>query len=218
MVTVNRVLWFLFWAIIIGFSLYFYVETFLAYSEGFVPENFKKGFLESKIWFIGHIAGASASLLLGPLQFSNKIRTRYMKYHRMAGKIFIIGSLVAAVCAFRINLMYDCKPCRVSLGILSIIWLFCTAAAWWAIKNKNIKAHRQFMVRSYTAALAFVFIRLFAIVGYQKLFPFLDTLTDRRVTAEWLCWVVPFIIIETYMVLWPSLKARKPAGSISTSR
>ena len=218
MLTTNRVLWILFWAIIIGLSLYFYVETFLAYFGGFVPENFKKGFFESKIWFIGHIAGASASLLLGPLQFWNRIRTRYMKYHRVAGKIFIVGSLIAAVCAFRINLMYDCKPCRISLGILSIIWLFSTAAAWWAIKNKNIKAHRQFMVRSYTAALAFVFIRLFAIIGYQKLFPFLDTLTDRRVTAEWLCWVVPFIIIETYMVLWPSLKARRSSGSTVTPR
>jgi uncharacterized membrane protein len=218
MLTINRVLWILFWAIVIGLSLYFYVETFLNYFEGYVPENFKKGFFESKIWFIGHIAGASASLLLGPLQFWNRIRTRYMKYHRVAGKIFIIGSLIAAVCAFRINLMYDCKPCRISLGILSIIWLFSTAAAWWAIKNKNIKAHRQFMVRSYTAALAFVFIRLFAIIGYQKLFPFLDNLSDRRVTAEWLCWVIPFIAIETYMVLWPSLKPRKPAGSALTSK
>jgi len=218
MISVSRVLWFLFWLLIIGFSLYFYIETFLSYFGGFVPENFKKGFLESKIWFIGHIAGASASLLLGPLQFWNRIRTRYMKYHRGAGKIFIIGSLIAAVCAFRINLMYDCKPCRISLGILSIIWLLSTAAAWWAIKNKNIKAHRQFMVRSYTAALAFVFIRLFAIIGYQKLFPFLDTLSDRRVTAEWLCWVIPFMIIETYMVLWPSLKARKASGSSLTPR
>ena len=218
MLTTNRVLWILFWAIIIGLSLYFYVETFLAYFGGFVPENFKKGFLESKIWFIGHIAGASASLLLGPLQFWNRIRTRYMKYHRVAGKIFIVGSLIAAVCAFRINLMYDCKPCRISLGILSTIWLFSTAAAWWAIKNKNIKGHRQFMVRSYTAALAFVFIRIFALIGYQKIFPFLDNLSDRRVTAEWLCWVLPFIIIETYMVLWPSLKARKPSGSSLTPR
>jgi len=218
MLTINRVLWFLFWLLIIGLSLYFYVDTFLEYSKGYIPENFKKGFLESKIWFIGHIAGASASLLLGPLQFSNKIRTRHMKYHRMAGKIFIIGSLIAAVCAFRINLIYDCKPCRISLGILSFIWFLSTAAAWWAIKNKNIKAHRQFMVRSYTAALAFVFIRLFGIIGTQKIFPFLDTSTDRRVTVEWLCWVIPFMIIETYMVLWPSLKTRKPSGSALTPR
>jgi uncharacterized membrane protein len=205
--TGRRIFWFIFWSAIIGFSLYFSVLTILDYSGGYVPANFKRSFFDSKIWFIGHIAGATASLLLGPLQFWNSFRTKYMKYHRVAGKIFIIGSLIAAVCAFRINLMYDCKPCRVSLGILSVIWFTCTAAAWWAIKNKNIKAHRQFMVRSYTAALAFIFIRLFPLLGYNTVFPFLDSQMERRTTAEWLCWVIPFLVIEVYMVWWPQLKA-----------
>lgn len=197
--------WAFFWVIIIGFSLFFYVQTFLDYSYGYIPENFKRGFLDSKIWFIGHIAGASASLLLGPLQFWKNFRTKYMRYHRVAGKIFIIGSLIAAVCAFRLNLMYDCKPCRVSLGILSVIWLFTTTAAWWAIKNKNVKTHRQMMTRSYTAALAFVFIRIFSLTGYARVFPFLDTKLEQRTTAEWLCWVLPFMVIEFYMIWWPSL-------------
>jgi uncharacterized membrane protein len=203
--TSQRMFWVLFWLLIVGFSLYFYVTTVIDYVGGYIPENFKRGFFESKIWFIGHIVGASASLLLGPFQFSKSIRTKYVRYHRTAGKIFIIGSLVAAVCAFRINLMYDCKPCRVSLGILSVIWVACTFAAWWAIKHKNVKTHRQFMVRSYTAALAFVFIRLFPVFGYKNIFPFLDTTMDMRITAEWLCWIVPFLIIETYMIWWPSL-------------
>lgn len=202
--------WLIFWLVIIGFSWYFYIYTFIDYREGYVPENFKRGFLDSKIWFIGHILGASAALLLGPVQFWDRFRTKYIKYHRTAGKIFIIGSLVAAVCAFRLNLMYDCKPCRISLGILSVLWFVTTAIAWWAIKRKNIKAHRQFMVRSYTAALAFVFIRLFPLLGYKNVFPFLDSQMERRTTAEWLCWVVPFIIIEIYMVWWPMLAVKKP--------
>jgi len=213
-ITPQRFFWFLFWFLIAGASLYFYAATVIDYAGGYIPENFKRGFFESKIWFIGHIIGASASLLLGPLQFWKSIRTKYMRYHRMAGKIFIIGSLVAAVCAFRINLMYDCKPCRVSLGILAVIWFTCTFAAWWAIKHQNVKTHRQFMVRSYTAALAFVFIRLFPVFGYKTIFPFLDTISDMRITAEWLCWVVPFIVIETYMIWWPSLKK----GSLKRNR
>ena len=204
-ITTKKTFWFLFWFVIVGLSLYFYVMTFVEYAYGYIPENFKRGFFESKIWYIGHIAGASAALLLGPFQFWKSIRTKYVRYHRTAGKIFIIGSLIAAICAFRINLLYDCKPCRVSLGILSIIWFACTLAAWWAIKNKNVKTHRQFMVRSYTAALAFVFIRIFSFFGYKNIFPFLDTTSDRRITAEWLCWVIPFLIIEIYMIWWPSL-------------
>jgi uncharacterized membrane protein len=204
----NKVFWFLFWSIIIGLSIYFYATTVIDYANGYIPENFKLGFWESKIWFIGHIAGASASLLLGPLQFWKHFRAKYMCYHRIAGKIFIIGSLIAAVCAFRITLFYSCVPCRVSLGVLSVIWLFCTAAALWAVKHKNIKAHQQFMVRSYTAALAFVFIRLFPLIGYDTIFPFMTQQADRRTAAEWLCWVVPFMMIESYMVWWPSLNLK----------
>ena len=206
---VNKTLWLIFWLAVIGFSLYFFIYTVVDYANGYVPENFKRSFFESKIWFIGHIAGASASLLLGPLQFWNRFRKRYSRYHRIAGKIFIIGSLLASVCAFRLNLLYDCKPCRISLGILSVLWLFTTAAAWWAIKRRNIAAHRQFMTRSYTAALAFVFIRLFPLIGYKQVFPFLDTAMERRTAAEWLCWVVPFIVIEVYLVWWPMLSGGK---------
>lgn len=218
MISIKRktIFWFIFWTAIIGFSIYFYVYTIIDYSKGYVPPNFKRVFFDSKIWFIGHIAGASVALLLGPLQFWKNFRTKYIKYHRTAGKIFIIGSLVAAVCAFRINLMYDCKLCRVSLGILSVIWFACTAAAWWAIKNMNIKAHRQFMVRSYTAALAFVFIRLLPLLGYNTVFPFLDSQMERRTTAEWLCWVIPFLVIETYMVWWPQLAAGASSRKINS--
>ncbi|MBC7849398.1 MAG: DUF2306 domain-containing protein [Chitinophagaceae bacterium] len=203
----NKSFWFLFWSFIIGLSVFFYVTTILDYSYGYIPENFKRGFWDSKIWFICHIVGASAALLLGPLQFWPKFRTRFIRYHRAAGKIFIFGSLLAAVGAFRINLMYDCVACRYSLGILSVIWFFVTAAAWWAIKNKNVKAHRQFMIRSYTASLAFVFIRISSILPFNP-YPFIDDRTQQRITSEWLCWVIPFMVIELYMVWLPSLRKR----------
>lgn len=201
-----KLLWSCLWLFVIGFSLYFFITTIIDYTNGYVPPNFKLSFWTSKIWFIGHIAGASVALLLGPVQFWKGFRTKYMQYHRTAGKFFIIGSLIASISAFRINLMYDCAACRVSLGLLSVVWFVCTAIAWWAIKNQNVKAHRQFMVRSYTAALAFVFIRLFPLMGYKNIFPFIDSQMERRITAEWLCWVVPFLIIEIYMIWWPQLK------------
>ena len=170
------------------------------------PKISSGGFFDSKIWFIAHIAGASASLLLGPLQFWPAFRNRFMTWHRTAGKVFIIGSLFGAVGAFRLNLMYDCPACRYSLGILSVIWFFVTLAAWWAIKNKNVKAHRQFMVRSYTASLAFVFIRLPSLLNIGGELPFVEDQEQVRITYEWLCWVLPFLVIEIYMNWWPSLK------------
>lgn len=208
----KRSLWSVFWVTIVGFSLYFLLYTFIDYYNGYTPPNFKLGFLDSKIWFIGHVAGACAALLLGPLQFWDRFRARNIRYHRVAGKVFIIGSIIASICAFRLNLMYDCKPCRISLGILSTLWLFTTAAAWWAIRNGKVLAHRQFMVRSYTAALAFVFIRLFPLVGYKVVFPFIETPMERRTNAEWLCWVLPLLIVEVYLTWVPALTKKHSIG------
>ena len=217
MITLKRISWIVFWMSIVGLSLYFYVTTFMDYVGGYIPENFKRGLFESKIWFVAHIVGASAALLLGPLQFSKKFRARYMRYHRTAGKIFIIGSLVGAIGAFRLNLMYNCIACRYSLGILSVIWFFVTVAAWWAIRHKNVKAHRQFMTRSYTAALAFVFIRVPSLGGgYQKL-PFIKDDVQVQITYEWLCWVLPFLAIEIYMNWWPSLKRTRLKADTSNA-
>ena len=206
--TLQKTGWFVFWFGIIGLSIYFYVETIAFYAGGGVPENFKLGFWNSKIWYFGHIGGATASLLLGPLQFWDKFRANNMKYHRLAGKIFVFGSLIASICAFRIVLIYDCVPCRVSLGILAVLWFFFTFTAYWAIRRKNVKAHRQFMVRSYTAALAFVFIRIFSLTGYDSVFPFLNNRLEQRTTAEWLCWVVPLLIVEFYLSWQPLLKSK----------
>jgi uncharacterized membrane protein len=41
------------------------------------------------------IAGACA-LLLGPFQFSNRLRLRFRKFHRVLGRIYVAGVFVAA--------------------------------------------------------------------------------------------------------------------------
>ena len=41
------------------------------------------------------LAGASA-LLLGPMQFSDHLRRRFTKLHRVVGRIYVAGALIAA--------------------------------------------------------------------------------------------------------------------------
>src|SRR5215471_2522649 len=48
------------------------------------------------------LAGACA-LLLGPMQFSNRLRQRYAKLHRVVGRIYVAGVFVAAPLGFYIQ-------------------------------------------------------------------------------------------------------------------
>ena len=49
-----------------------------------------------KWWLLPHgIAGACA-LLLGPMQFSDRLRLRYAKLHRVVGRVYVAGAFIAS--------------------------------------------------------------------------------------------------------------------------
>jgi uncharacterized membrane protein len=212
--TFKRVLLFIFWAAIILLSAYFYMDNAVAYLFGYRNPRFGETFFHNQFWFGLHIVAATCSLFLGPIQFWKGIRNKYIRFHRIAGKIYIIGSLVAALSAFRLALIYNCVGCRYSLIPLSCLFFLTTAMAWYAIKQKNITAHKQFMVRSYTCALAFVFVRLY------QIFPPIDFLYSPivddnvfAVVAEWTFSILPLIVVEIFMIWIPSV--RKPTKQLA---
>ena len=46
-------------------------------------------------WLLPHGLAGACALLLGPLQFSDRLRQRFTKFHRVIGRIYIFGALVA---------------------------------------------------------------------------------------------------------------------------
>ncbi len=188
-------------------SAYFYSENAIAYFFGYRNPRFGETLFQNQFWFVAHIAGATCSLFLGPIQFWKTVRTKYIRFHRLAGKIYIIGSLVAAVCAFRLALIFDCIGCRYSLIPLSILLFITTALAWYAIRQKNITAHKQFMVRSYVCALAFVFVRLYQVLPLDFIFQPITDDTVYAVVIEWTFSILPLILVEIVMVWIPSIRS-----------
>ncbi|HTF19512.1 MAG TPA: DUF2306 domain-containing protein [Chryseolinea sp.] len=198
---VERILSFAGWSIIIGLSVYFFLENIAVYFMGFRSSIFTR----SPVWVALHLIGGSLVLITGPLQFAKWIRARYVNIHRVSGKIYIISAFVAGVSALRLSIVSPCVPCRVSLFILAMLTLGTTFSAWWAIKRRNITIHRQFMVRSYICAIAFVGVRIGGLVPLDFLFgPIPDATFDRTVN-EYFFSFVPIIAGEIFMIWIPSL-------------
>lgn len=204
--TIRKILLIIFWTSIIVVSIYFYFDNAIAYLFGYRSERFGQTLLEYQIWFIMHIIGASFSLFLGPVQFWGTIRRKHIFFHRLAGKIYIIGSLIAAISAFRLSFINDCLGCRYSLALLSILFFLTTFLAWIAVRRKNIIAHKHFMTRSYTCALAFVFVRLNQILPLDFVFYPINDPAIQRTVNEWMFTFVPIIAVEVFMIWIPSLK------------
>ena len=200
----------LLWVLVLTLSSYYYfddIEKYIFYN----PEEIGDRKLPYKWWLIGHFAAASCTLFLGPLQFIPYIRNRFIKFHRFSGKLYIIGSLISAVTVFvLLATTYSLPGAIPSLGFLAIIWIFTTLMAYFSIRKRNIKLHKQFMIRSYVCGFAFVFIRLLPELNYfTGIFNFIEDDTMRYTIYEWICWVYPLIITEFFLTWKPQMKKIK---------
>jgi uncharacterized membrane protein len=212
---IERLLFFISWTIIIGLSAYFFLENVGVYITGYRSDSY----INSPIWVSSHLIGGTLALLFGPIQFSKWVRNKYLTFHRLTGKIYIIGAFIAGLSAIRLSLISSCLPCRVSLFILAILVLFTTFSAWWCVKNGNIKAHQQFMVRSYICILSFVAVRIGGIIPLDFLFGQIEDPTFGRTVNEYFFSFVPIICGEIFMIWIPTLKnIKRKKNRINASR
>jgi len=121
----------------------------------------------------------------------------------------MLGVLLAGISALRLSLISYCVPCRISLFILTLLALLSTWFAWKTIKAKNIKAHRQFMIRSYVCVFAFVLVRVDNLLPLTFLFGTIEDPTFNRTVNEYFFSFVPLIIVEILMVWIPASQSNK---------
>lgn len=197
----SNIIWSTLLSFVIIISAYLYLRDTSIYIAGNDNEfsDIRKRY---KWWIIAHFGFAAATLFIGPLQFIPAIRNRFLKFHRLTGKIYILGSTLAALTVFvLLATTYTLPGAIPSLGFLAIIWLFTTLAAYYFIRKKRITLHKEFMIRSYVCGLAFVFIRILPeINGITGIFNFIEDDHMRRTVYEWVCWVYPLMITEFWLV------------------
>lgn len=199
---IERLFIIILWTIIVGLSFYFFLDNVAVYLTGYKSKSFSN----NPFWVGLHLVGGTLALFFGPIQFSKWLRYKYLTFHRLSGKIYIIGAFIAGLSALRLSIISSCAPCRVSLFILAVLVLATTFFAWWSIKNKNLESHRQFMVRSYICVFSFVAVRIGGIFPLDFLFGQIDDPTFDRTVNEYFFSFVPLLIGEMLMTWWPTLK------------
>jgi uncharacterized membrane protein len=106
-----------------------------------------------------HIVGASLFSVLGALQFSAALRTRWPRWHRLGGRIVVAGGMVAALSGLWMTLLYPIPTAlqgdllygvRIVVGVAMLLSL---AKAVAAVMAGNIGRHRVWMVHAYALGL-----------------------------------------------------------------
>jgi hypothetical protein len=105
-------------------------ERFLIHSNDPVWNHYEA----FKWWPPVHGVAGACVLFLGPLQFSDRLRRRYMKLHRVVGKIYVAGVLIGAPIGAFIQYRFDerlgmTRSFTVATVGDASLWLLTTAIA-----------------------------------------------------------------------------------------
>jgi uncharacterized membrane protein len=106
---------------------------------------------------IPHTICGSIALLAGPLQFSSRFRQRYLKFHRILGRVYVIAVFIGA---FTGVALASGRPRLPGTSMQAAAWIVCTTAAFITARNRQIVQHRQWMARSYAVTFTFVSSRV----------------------------------------------------------
>lgn len=127
-----------------------------------------------KWWLLPHGVAGALVLLIAPLQFSERLRRRFTRLHRIGGRLYVVGVIILAPLGAYIQYFQERFGAPRSFTVLGIIdaalLLTTTLTGFWFAYRRKIAQHRQWMVRSYAVALVFIEGRFFlGVTGWEQL-------------------------------------------------
>jgi uncharacterized membrane protein len=185
--------------------LAFFCWLMASITMSYIPYSTDVGFLRIKQQYIGidqwrtaffiHVYASMWVLFAGFTQFSKPLLKNNPKLHRTFGYIYVIDVLLITGPAGLLMGFYANGGVwsQIAFVSLAVLWIFFTAMALIKAKQKNFKAHRNYMIRSYALTLSAITLRAwkYGITNTMTLPP----MDVYRVVA-WLGWVGNLIIAE----------------------
>ena len=151
-----------------------------------------------KWWLLPHGLAGACALLLGPIQFFDRLRNRFKRLHRVVGRIYVAGVFVAAPLGFYIQhfeeRMGNPRSFSIAAAADATLWMTTTAIALVFILKGKVQEHRQWMTRSFAVALVFLEVRAIGgLGGWENL----DAHANE--TIVWAC--LAFSILSADIIL-----------------
>jgi uncharacterized membrane protein len=179
-------------------------ESFLVHGD----DPAWKHFQPFKWWLLPHGLAGACTIILGPMQFSDRLRRRFAKLHRIVGRIYIAGAFIAAPLGAYIQYFQERtgapRSFSVATAVDAALLMITTGIALAFILQGKVQQHRQWMTRSFAVALVFVEVRVVAgVTGWERLG------TPALETIVWSC--VAFSILAADIVLqWQESRRSSP--------
>jgi uncharacterized membrane protein len=167
-------------------------------------------------WLLPHALAGSCAILLGPMQFSDRLRWRFAKLHRVIGRIYVFGAFVVAPLGTYIQYFEERmgapRSFSVAAAVDAALLMITTGIAFAFIRAGKIQPHRHWMTRSFAVALIFLEVRVISGLGGWDASPRVGE------TIVWVCLSFSVLAgdialqIEDYLRSRPLRRARAAAA------
>jgi uncharacterized membrane protein len=180
------------------FVLRYVFHYYLNYNQAAFTSS-AANYWQMRGWLLLHISSGMLALLIGPWQFSRRLRQRYIRVHRVSGRVYVIAVLCGCAAAVRLAIGTTFgKAWGFTLACLAFAWATTTLMAYYAVRKRQISIHKEWMIRSYVVTFAFVTFRVFN--DFPPMMNWLPE-ADRSVTYGWASWAIPLLITEVILQL-----------------
>jgi uncharacterized membrane protein len=107
-----------------------------------------------------HIFTAFLALLIGPLQFWESFRLKYARFHRLIGIVYLGCLGVSATTGVVITAYEESFTKQLAFLTLTMLWLVTGWKGFAAIRRRDVRAHRIWMMRNYAVTLVAITARV----------------------------------------------------------
>jgi len=176
------------------------IAGYAAAVYGFMPlgalvhPDMRSTFRAHAVGIYCHIFASVVALMLGPFQFSSRLRQSRPVVHRWMGRLYLgvgvlLGGSAGLYMAFH---AFGGLVARLGFAGLAVAWLYSGLRAYLAIRSRDITTHRRWMVRNFGLTFAAVMLRLYlpasmaAGIDFDIAYP----------VIAWLCWVPTLLAAE----------------------
>ncbi|MEX2272862.1 MAG: DUF2306 domain-containing protein [Vicinamibacterales bacterium] len=148
-----------------------------------------------------HVLAGTLFLGLAPLQFSSRIRGRYIALHRWSGRLLLVTGILTTIAGmyFGVLMPFAGVPEAIVIGLVGTFFLFAISTAFMAIRRRDVARHRAWMIRAFAVAMGISTVRLVSI-------PLDLAMTSRGfstrtifVLSLWLGWILTAAGAEVWL-------------------
>jgi uncharacterized membrane protein len=148
-----------------------------------------------------HVLPGGLFLLLAPLQFSPRVRSQFIRFHRWSGRVLVLAALVAAATGlyFGLFMPFAGPGESVPIALFGGLLLYALPKAVIAIRRGQAARHREWMIRAFALALEVSTVRIVGAVLDLTMTPAGYGPRPMFVVALWTGWVVTLGAAEIWV-------------------